>query len=457
MEFATLTKRAATHFGVEDPDAVPPRRSSAGRPRRRYARRRRGRRMRRQGRVADATLKTKDAPGAVDGPRALLKPIDHAAYETVTTLERLDHWIARAHRNWEPLRRYRNHVARCACRRGLSACRWRLRRTRLVTFLAATSLAKGFRSTARQEPSCNCREDELIARLKPLLEDEAVLKIGQNLKYDYLVFLQRGISMAPFDDTMLISYVLDAGLHGHGMDELSELHLGHKPITFSEVAGTGKDKTHVRLRAHCRGHALFRRRRRRHVAPARAAEAAAARRGQAHRLRNAGAAARAGAGRDGARGNRHRSRSCCASCPTISRTTWRELETEIHKLAGGRSTSARPSSSATYCSASSSCPAGARRKTGAWSTDADVLEEMAAQGHDLLAKKVLDWRQLAKLRGTYTDALPGYINPQDRARAHLLRDGVDLDRAARLHRSQSAEHPHPHPGRPAHPPGVRRA
>ena len=78
--------------------------------------------------------------------------------------------------------------------------------------------------------------------LKPLLEDPAVLKVGQNHKYDALMFLQRGIRLDPIDDTMLMSYVLEGGLHGHGMDELSELHLSHTPIAFSEVAGKGKDK-----------------------------------------------------------------------------------------------------------------------------------------------------------------------------------------------------------------------
>ena len=85
-------------------------------------------------------------------------------------------------------------------------------------------------------------EADVLARLKPLLEDDSVLKVGQNLKYDALIFLQRGIRLDPIDDTMLISYVLEGGLHGHGMDELSELHLSHTPIAFSEVAGKGKDK-----------------------------------------------------------------------------------------------------------------------------------------------------------------------------------------------------------------------
>ena len=85
-------------------------------------------------------------------------------------------------------------------------------------------------------------EADVLARLKPLLEDDSVLKVGQNLKYDALMFLQRGIRLDPIDDTMLMSYVLEGGLHGHGMDELSQLHLSHTPIAFSEVTGKGKDK-----------------------------------------------------------------------------------------------------------------------------------------------------------------------------------------------------------------------
>ena len=82
----------------------------------------------------------------------------------------------------------------------------------------------------------------MLKKLKPLLEDDSILKVGQNLKYDALIFLQRGIRLDPIDDTMLMSYAVEGGLHGHGMDELSELHLSHTPIAFGEVTGKGKGK-----------------------------------------------------------------------------------------------------------------------------------------------------------------------------------------------------------------------
>nr|MDJ0972088.1 5'-3' exonuclease H3TH domain-containing protein [Kiloniellales bacterium] len=84
--------------------------------------------------------------------------------------------------------------------------------------------------------------DQAIAILKPMLEDPAVLKVGQNLKYDMVVLARHGIELAPIDDTMLLSYVLEGGLHGHGMDELSRLHLDHETIKFKDVAGTGKSQ-----------------------------------------------------------------------------------------------------------------------------------------------------------------------------------------------------------------------
>tara|TARA_B100002052_G_scaffold69182_1_gene62579 strand:- start:512 stop:3283 length:2772 start_codon:yes stop_codon:yes gene_type:complete len=87
----------------------------------------------------------------------------------------------------------------------------------------------------------NClKKDEVINKIKPLLEDKSVKKIGQNIKFDYIIFYHLGINMSSMEDTMLISYVLDAGKNRHNMDTLSELHLGHKTISYKELVGTGK-------------------------------------------------------------------------------------------------------------------------------------------------------------------------------------------------------------------------
>jgi DNA polymerase-1 len=80
----------------------------------------------------------------------------------------------------------------------------------------------------------------VIKKLKPLLEDPSVKKIGQNIKFDFIVLYKQGITISSMEDTMLMSYVLDAGKNRHNMDTLSEIHLGHKTISFKEIVGTGK-------------------------------------------------------------------------------------------------------------------------------------------------------------------------------------------------------------------------
>ena len=82
----------------------------------------------------------------------------------------------------------------------------------------------------------------VIKKLKPLLEDPSVKKIGQNIKFDFIVLYKQGISISSMEDTMLMSYVLDAGKNRHNMDTLSEIHLGHKTISFKEIVGTGKKR-----------------------------------------------------------------------------------------------------------------------------------------------------------------------------------------------------------------------
>lgn len=255
-------------------------------------------------------------------------------------------------------------------------------------------------------------ENDLIAMLKPLLEDDAVLKIGQNLKYDFQIFRQRGIRLTAIDDTMLMSYVLDAGLHGHGMDELSELHLGHKPIAFTDVAGKGKDKQtfdHVALSDATRYAAedaditlrLWQILKPRLISEKKTtvyetmerplltvladmeAEGVAIDVAQLHKLSNDFALEQA------------------------------SLEKDIYALAGGPFNVGSPKQLGEILFDRLKLPGGSRTKTGAWSTDADALETLAGAGHDL-PQKVLDWRALAKLRGTYTDALPCHINPRTR-------------------------------------------
>jgi DNA polymerase-1 len=250
-----------------------------------------------------------------------------------------------------------------------------------------------------------------IEMLKPLLEDPAVLKIGQNIKYDISVFCGHNIRVAPIDDTMLLSFVLEAGQHNHGMDELSELHLGHKPIAFKEVAGTGKSQMtfdQVPLDQATRYAAedadvtlrLWQR-----LKP---------------RLSKAGVATvyetqdralipvvadmeRAGVLVD-------RDRLSQLSGEFAQRMAG--LEDEAHKLAGHPFNLGSPKQigDILFGEMGLADVAGAKKtKTGAWATGADTLEDLAAYGHQL-PKVLLDWRMLSKLRSTYTETLKDAVD-----------------------------------------------
>jgi DNA polymerase-1 len=252
--------------------------------------------------------------------------------------------------------------------------------------------------------------DKAVKALKPLLEDPGVLKVGQNLKYDMLVFARHGITVAPIDDTMLLSYVLDGGVHGHGMDELAELHLGHETIKFKDVAGSGKSQVTFDL-----------------VPLDKALDYAAEDAEVTLRLHEV-----------------LKPRLLAECLVTVYETLERplvpvlsemeligikvdkaalarlsndfakrtaELEKEIHALAGHAFTIGSPKQLGEVLFDEMGLEGGKKGKTGAYATGADVLQFLAAQGHELPAK-VLDWRQLAKLKSTYTDALQEQINPQ---------------------------------------------
>ena len=250
--------------------------------------------------------------------------------------------------------------------------------------------------------------DKAMALLKSMLEDPAILKVGQNMKYDYLVFLKHGIELGPFDDTMLLSYVLAAGLHGHGMDELSELHLGHKPVSFKEVAGTGKNqitfdyvpldkateyaaedaditaqlwrslKPEVREKRLMGVYETLER----PMVPVLA------------RMEEAGIK---------------------VDAPTLQRLSndfskrLQALEKEIHKIAGTEFNIASPRQLGKILFEDMGLKGSKKGKSGDYSTGAQILEDLAGEGHELPGK-ILEWRQLAKLKSTYTDSLQNEIN-----------------------------------------------
>jgi DNA polymerase-1 len=397
MEFNALTRRAASHFGIEDPDAISAETIVAPKAAKPVA----------VTPAAPAGSKG-GAPGAVMDRGKLMKPVDHDAYETVTSLESLSEWLARARESGvvcvdtettslDPMQASLCGVA-LAVAPG-EAC-----------YAPCGHRPAGDLVSSSRDKLVQIAEKDLIAALKPLLEDDSILKIGQNLKYDYIIFLERGVRIRPCDDTMLMSYALDGGLHGHGMDELSELHLTHTPIPYDKVAGKGKDKVgfdSVAIKEATRYSAEdadITLRLALYLKPRLAAEA---RRTVYETLERPLVPVLADMERAGVMIDPDLLRRLSNDFARAQA----KMEKEIHKLAKEEFNIASPKQLGDILFGKFSLPGGRKTKTGAWSTDADILEDLAAQGHDI-AKKALDWRQLAKLRGTYTDALPTYINPK---------------------------------------------
>ncbi|MDO8978006.1 MAG: DNA polymerase I, partial [Afipia sp.] len=251
---------------------------------------------------------------------------------------------------------------------------------------------------------------DALAALKPLLTDVGVLKIGHDLKFDTVVLAQHGIDMAPIDDTVLISYVLDAGRAKHDQESLAESWLGHKAIGFTELTGTGKNRI------------VFDQ-----VPVDKAAEYAAERadialrlwrvlkpRLMAYRVNTVYETLERPLVSVLARMER---RGISIDRQVLSRLsgefaqTAARVEADIQKMAGEPINPGSPKQLGDIMFGKMGLPGGAKTKTGAWSTSAQILDELAEAGHDF-PKRILEWRQVTKLKSTYTDSLPEYVNPQ---------------------------------------------
>ncbi len=342
-------------------------------------------------------------------PLPEMPPVDHAAYETVQTLERLEAWVERA--------RAARLVAVDTETTSLDAIRADLVGVSLAlgpNDACYIPLAHGGDDMFAQKPE-QVPLAEAIALLKPLLEDEAVLKVFQNGKYDLNVLARQGIAVSPIDDTMVISFALDAGRGeegmggGHGMDELSQRHLGHTPIAFKDVCGTGKKAITFaevpldRATAYAAEDADITLRLYRHLKPRLAVEGGTR---IYERVDRPLIPVVAGMEREGIRVDRARlSRLSEEFSVEIGR-----LEGEIHALAGQEFTVGSPKQLGEILFEKLGYKGGKKGKSGQYSTDVSVLEKLAGEGAPI-ARKVLEWRQLAKLKSTYTDALQEAINP----------------------------------------------
>ncbi len=256
--------------------------------------------------------------------------------------------------------------------------------------------------------------EQVLEMLRPMLEDPAILKIGQNMKYDLKVFAQLGITVGPIDDTMLMSYAMHAGLHNHGMDALCERYLGHTPIPIKPLLGAGKsavtfDKVPLD-----------------EAVPYAAEDADITLRlwqvfkPQLHKvgvtqvyetLERPLVPVLAQMERSGIKVDRDTlSRMSNAFAQKMA-----ALEDEIYGLAGRKFNVGSPKQLGEILFDEMALEGGKKGKTGAYATGADVLEDLATL-HELPAR-ILDWRQLSKLKSTYTDALQEHIN-KDTGRVH---------------------------------------
>src|SRR5262249_12403993 len=416
LEFATLTKRIAEGLGADAPPPVerikgqpehPPAPSEPTQPS-----------PRSQTRLAVPTASGATPQAAVGlAMRAARSPIDRSRYETVTKLPQLEAWLAEV--------RATGRIAFDIETTSLDAMQ-----AEFVGFSFAVAPGRacyvplGHRAGSGFDFSeANLEQVPLrqaLDLLKPLLEDAAVLKIGQNLKYDYLVLPRYGIEVGPLDDTLLLSYALDGGRGQHGLGALCERHLGHLAMSFDEVLqhapGAKKsDKTFAQVpldkaTEYAAEDADVALRLWMVLKPRLAAERVTAVYETLERplVRVLGEMEHTGIKVDRAILSRLTS--------TFSQRIHR-LEEEIYTLAGHKFNLGSPRQLGEFLFDSLKLPGGRRTKSGQWETRANLLDDLAAredlpEGHAKLINVMLEWRQLAKLKSTYTDSLPQHIDPE---------------------------------------------
>ncbi|MGA0428957.1 MAG: DNA polymerase I [Paracoccaceae bacterium] len=373
MEFRTLTRRIADKLGVDAPV------------------------------IEDA------AQSVSTDETAATVPFDTSTYETVRSMSTLDQWIRQINE--------RGYVAIDTETTSLDEMRAELVGISLCVeagqacYIPLTHKADGgddlFGSTELAKDQLPL--DHVLQVLKPVLENPAVLKIGQNMKYDAKIFARYGVNVAPIDDTMLISYALHGGLHGHGMDTLSERYLAHETIPIKPLLGSGKsaitfDKVSISDATPYAAEDADVTLRLWQMLKPRLHQARVTR--VYETLERPLVPVLAEMEMTGIKVNRDTlSRMSNAFAQKMA-----ALEAEIHEMAGESFNVGSPKQLGEIMFDKLGYEGGKKGKTGAYATGADVLEDLATI-HDL-PKRVLDWRQLSKLKSTYTDALQDHINPE---------------------------------------------
>ncbi len=357
-------------------------------------------------RVGDGT----ETGGAADKAADVPAPAD-AEYELVQDVDTLKAWVARAEKagvvavdtETTSLNQMRAELV------GISLSVEAGKACYIPVAHVAPGSGGGDLLGGGAEPPKQIAKAEALKILKPMLEDPGVLKVGQNIKYDAVIFANEGIQVGPIDDTMLISFVLEGGMHGHGMDELSELHLGHKPIAYSEVTGKGKSQISFaevpldKARDYAAEDADVTLRLWQILKPRLLEEKLTTVYETIERplVPVLSAMERRGIQVD----------------PTVLRQMssdfgkrMMELEDGIKKDAGRDFNVGSPKQLGEILFDEMGLQGGKKTKTGAYSTNSDVLEPLR-DAHPIVAK-ILDWRMLSKLKSTYTDSLPEEIHPE---------------------------------------------
>jgi DNA polymerase-1 len=337
-------------------------------------------------------------------------PVDRSKYQTIGTLDQLKGWIARIHDT--------GHVAVDAKANSIDPMQAEI----CGIALALTPNDACYIPLAHKQSGGGAglfdsglapdqiKAADALAALRPVLESAGILKIGFNIKFNAVMFAQHGVTIRNHDDVQLMSYALDAGRNAHGLDTLAELWLGHATLTHGELTGSGKAKLTFdqvaidRATAYSAEDADVIIRLWRVLKPRLVAERMTA---VYETLERPLVSVLARMERRGISIDRQvLSRLSGEFAQTAAR-----VEAEIQEIAGEPVNVGSPKQIGDIIFGKMGIPGGSKTKTGAWSTSAQILDDLAEQGHEF-PKKILEWRQVSKLKSTYTDALPTYVHPQ---------------------------------------------
>jgi len=353
---------------------------------------------------------TPQALAAAREEAARKTPVDRNRYHTIRSLDALNAWIARAHdvghfaidakaNSIDPMQA---DICGIALALGPNdACYVPLghRQSGDGDGLFAAGLAPD-----------QIRAGDALDALRPLLESAGILKVGFNIKFTAVMLAQHGVTLRNHDDAQLMSYALDAGRNAHGLAALAERWLGHANISHGELTGSGKarlsfDQVAIdRATAYSAEDADVTLRLWRMLKPRLIAERMATVYETLERplISVLARMERRGISID---------REVLARLSADFAQTAARVESEIQEIAGEPVNVGSPKQIGDIIFGKMGLPGGSKTKTGAWSTSAQILDELAEQGHEL-PKKILEWRQVSKLKSTYTDALPTYVHPQ---------------------------------------------